>query len=90
MKIKELGIKADFTEAQIDELVKTLSIAKAATEGKEDWKPYSKGQQWYVEDLVKFAGMTPAEKLEYEYMQAFPDTADEDEMLTALTELEAS
>ena len=83
-KIKELGINADFTEEQIDELVKTLSEAKAKAEGKDDWKPYSKGQQWYVEDLVRFASMTPREKLDYEYDQAFPDTADEDEMLLAL------
>ena len=83
-KIKELKITPDFTDDQIDTLVKTLSEAKAKADGNDDWKPYSKGQQWYIEDLVKFSAMTAREKLDYEYEMAFPETADEDEMLAAL------
>ena len=83
LKIKALEIEADIDEAGIDAIIKYLAEAKAEETGKE-WTTFVKGQRWYVEDLVKFAGLTTEEMLEYEYKQAFPDTATENELLNAL------
>lgn len=82
-KIKDLDITADFDEAQTDATIKFLAEKKAEETGK-PWTEFVKGQRWYVEDLIKFAGMDAQERLDYEYQQAFPDTATEDELLTAL------
>ena len=87
-KIGELGIQPDWTQDNIDDCVISLAKAKAKREGSEDWKQYLKGQQWYVEDLVKFSGLaTSKEKLEVEYDMAFPDVAEEEEMLAELDSL---
>lgn len=83
-KIEELGIKSDWSEDQIDVLVKELSQAKALVESKSDWKPFSKGQQFYVETLVKESGMTGQELLDWHYKRSFAEVATEDEMLAVL------
>ena len=87
-KIKELKITPDMTQEAIDALVEKLAKAKGKEEGK-DWKTKVDGQRWYVTDLVKFSGMELNEALEHEYSMAFPDTASEDEMLTALAKLKS-
>ncbi len=85
-KIKELEITADNDEEGIEGLIKFLAEKKAEDTGK-PWTEFVKGQRWYVEDLVKFAGLDAQERLDYEYAQAFPDTATEDELLTSLEKL---
>ena len=86
LKIKELGITSEMSEDAVDELVKKLAELKAEAE-LGDWKKYVKGQRWYIEDLIEFSKLKGRERLDYEYKQAFPDTADEDEMLDALEHL---
>lgn len=86
MKIKELEITPDMTEEQVDHMVKFLAEAKAEREGG-DWKQFLKGQRWYVEDLVKFSGMTGEERLNLEYSMSFPEIASEGEMISALNAL---
>lgn len=83
LKIKELGITPDMSADAIDEMIVKLAKAKNTNE----WESQVKGQRWYVEDLVKFSGMKPQEKMDYEYAQAFPDIAGEDEMVAALAAL---
>lgn len=83
-KIEELGIKSDWTEDQIDTKVKELSEEKALLEGETDWKKFSKGQQFYVELLVKESAMTNKDLLEYHYKRSFADVATEDEMMAVL------
>lgn len=83
-KIEELSIVPDMSEDAIDTLVKELSENKALIEGKDDWKPFSKGQQFYVEQLVKESGMEPRALLEYHYKRSFADVATEDEMMEVL------
>lgn len=86
MKIKELEITPDMTEEAIDAMVKFLAEAKADREGG-DWKQSLKGQRWYVEDLVKFSGMSAEERLNLEYSMSFPEIASEGEMIGALKSL---
>lgn len=82
-KITSLGITPTMTEDEVDNLIEVLAKAKGEAEGK-DWKTFIKGQRWYVEELVKVSGMEPEEQLEYEYSLAFPDVANESEMLQYL------
>ena len=85
LKIQLLGITPKYTELQTDELIKTLARTKAAEEGDEEkWPDHVKGQRWYVEDLIAFSALKPKERLDHEYERAFPDVAEEDEMLLAL------
>lgn len=86
LKIKELGITKDFTAEEIDCMIELLAKKKAELTGKK-WETHVAGQRWYVEDLVKFSGMDANTRLEYEYAQAFPDTASEDELLNSLEAL---
>jgi hypothetical protein len=86
MKIRELDITPDMNETEIDHMVKFMAEAKADREGG-DWKQYLKGQRWYVEDLVKFSGMSAQERLDHEYALSFPEIAGESEMVTALNAL---
>ena len=85
-KIDEMDITADWTEDQIDTKVKELSEEKALLENSTDWKKFSKGQQFYVEQLVKEAGMSNEDLLKYHYKRAFADVATEDEMLQVLNQ----
>ena len=87
-KIKELAITPKMTEDAIDSLIELLAKAKAERDGVE-WKSLIKGQRWYVEDLIKFAGLSGQDKLDIEYSQAFPDVATEDELLLELEALSA-
>ena len=85
LKIQLLGIVPKMKEEEINTLIQTLATKKAEELGDaEKWAEEVKGQRWYVEDLVKFSGLSPKERLDYEYERAFPDVAEEDEMLTAL------
>lgn len=86
VKIAELGITPDMSEDAIDEIVSQLAEKKAEETGKK-FEDIVKGQRWYVEDLVKFSGLDAQERLDYEYMQKFPDIASEDEMLQSLEDL---
>ncbi len=45
---------------------------------------FANGQQWLVEDLVRFSGMTAKERYEWGKLQAFPDVATDAELLEAL------
>ena len=85
-KIKELEIDPSIKQAGIDATIKFLAEKKGASEGK-PWTEFVKGQRWYVEDLVKFANFDAQERLDYEYAQAFPDTATEHELLVALEKM---
>lgn len=85
-KLNELEITAKMEDDAVDAAIKFLAEKKAESEGK-PWTEFVKGQRWYVEDLVKFAGLDAQERLNYEYAQAFPDTATEDELLTALEKM---
>lgn len=87
-RIKELGIKPDMTEEQIDEIVVRLAEAKAIEDGV-PVKEHLDGQQWYVESLVSAAGMTSQELLDHEYEESFADLASEDEMTAQLDALAA-
>jgi len=82
-KIDDLGIEEGLSEETINGLVEQLSVAKGIEEEK-PWTEFAKGQRYYVESLVKFAGMTPQERLDTEYEATFADTASEEEMLLAL------
>lgn len=83
VKIKDLEITADFTEEQTNATIKFLAEKKEEETGK-PWTEFVRGQRWYVEDLVKFAGLDAKDKLEYEYAQAFPDVATTEEKLSLL------
>lgn len=82
-KIKTLGITADMSLEEQDKLVERLAEIKAL-ENNENIAVYRNGQAWYVDSLVKYAGMSPEERLDYEYSQSFADKANEAEMLEAL------
>lgn len=86
--IAELLITPNMTLDQQDALATKRAKDKAAKEGTEDWKQFISGQSWYIEDLVKFSGLTTSEKFEHEYMQAFPDIAEEEELLAALESID--
>jgi hypothetical protein len=82
-KIAQLGITADMTEDEIDSLVMSLAEAKAI-EKEAPMKDFVAGQQWYVEQLVTFAGMTAKERLDAEFEDKFPEVASEEELLALL------
>lgn len=88
LKIAELKITPDMKEADIDKLIESLSATKAAG-SESDITEIIAGQRWYVENLVKFSGMTVQEQLDAEYDDSFADTASEVEMLKALSDLAA-
>ena len=83
LKIKELGLGPDTQEAEKLATIQALCEKKALLDAS-DWKIHAKGQTWYVEDLIEFSKLKPAEKLDLEYKAAFPDTASEAEMIAAL------
>lgn len=66
---------------------RNLVISLAETKAKKDGVSVESlidGQQWYVQSLIDFSALTPAEQLEAEYQDAFPEVASEDELLAAL------
>lgn len=87
-KIKELGITPDITEDDVETLIELLATMKATEDGS-TIADHVKGQRWYVEGLVKFSSLTPEQKLEAEYQDAFADTASESEMLEAIRKMSA-
>lgn len=86
-RINTLGISSNMTEDETNNMIKQLAMAKADRENAHDWKQFVKGQRYYVESLQKFSGLNAHERLEYEYSQAFPEVADECQMLNSLEAL---
>lgn len=84
--IKRLGIHPDMEEDQINTLIELRAKDKATTEGG-DWKTYVSGQRWYVEDLIRYSELDAVSRLQASYMDAFPDSASEDEMIASLEAL---
>lgn len=82
-KIAEHNITADMSIDDRDLVVIYWADAKAEETG-EPADNFIKGQEWYLNLLIKFAGMTAQERLDYEYDAAFGDIASEAEMLTQL------
>ena len=82
-KIEQLGIVADISEDDIDTIVMNLAEAKAI-ENSAPVADYVKGQQWYVQSLVDFAGLTAAERLDFEYNDCFAEVASEEELVAML------
>jgi len=85
-KIKLLGIIANMDKETVNATIEALAKTKSESTGK-DWTTHVAGQRWYVEDLVKFSGLNAQERLDYEYAQAFPDVASENEMINSLEQL---
>ena len=88
LKIAELGITPDQSEEATEAMIEALSNAKA-TEKQVELAEVVAGQRWYIENLVRFSGMTIEEQFQAEYDDSFADTASEGEMLKALAELAA-
>ncbi len=98
-KVKDLGITPELTTKERDTIVLKLSEHKAAEEGK-DLKDFIKGQEWYVKDLQAFASLGGEQganesdedfskrqaqaRFDYEYAQAFPEVASEEEGVDAI------
>lgn len=82
-KINQLGITPDMSEDDIDKLVIKLSEIKGI-ETNSHMNNFITGQQWYVQSLVDFSGMTAEERLDHEYEDCFPDVASEQELLDML------
>lgn len=87
-KIKQLNITVDMSIEAQDLLVEDLATAKALENGGKV-ADYRKGQAWYVESLVEFAGMSNNARLEHCYTRKFAEQANEAEMLDALDAMEA-
>ena len=85
-KIKELGIRPDMSEQEVEDLIVAQAKAKAEEAG-DNWTEHIKGMRWYIEQLVKFSGLNAQERLDAEYEDAFAEVASEAEMLKKLEEL---
>ena len=81
--IKRLGVTPEMDNDARRDLVISLAEAKAEKDGAST-ESYIDGQQWYVQSLIDFSALTPAEQLDAEYIDAFPEVASEDELLAAL------
>jgi hypothetical protein len=88
LKIKELGITPDMSEADIETMIENLATAKAVEKSTNITEVVA-GQRWYVEGLVKFSGYTIEKQLQMEYEDSFAESASEAEMLAALSNLAA-
>ena len=84
-KIKSLGITPDMTLELQDSLVLSLADDKASKD--HPAIEFIKGQEWYVQDLIRFSALDAAERLEFEYNQAFPEVASEEEVVDVLNPL---
>ena len=78
-KITELEIESLDTQDKIDELVLKLSKAK---EG--DWKKNLKGQEWYVENLIRCSKLAKKELFDECYKELLPYNSTYDELLAML------
>ena len=81
-KIKELGITPDMDVKAQDALVLALSEKKVC-EGK-TLEDFTKGQEWYVQDLMAFSALSPEERFELEYRDAFDETSSASEIIAAV------
>ncbi len=90
-KIKQFGITPDMSQEAKDKLVEDLSTAKAladqAAGGDAKVADFRNGQDWYVESLVEFSGMTPKQQLDACYEQKFVEQATENELLAMLEDM---
>ena len=84
-RIQQLGITSDMSEDDKDALVMNLAEAKAI-ESELPVGDFVKGQEWYVQNLVDFAGMTPLQRLDDQYNDCFYEVASEEEILAMLTD----
>lgn len=81
--IKRLGITPEMDNDARRDLVISLAEAKSEKDGV-PVENLIDGQQWYVQSLIDFSGLTAVEQLDAEYADAFPEVASEDELLSAL------
>ena len=82
-KIEHLRITPEMdVEAKDDLVVRLAEIKALETETPID--NFISGQEWYVDNLIAFSGMTAQERLDHEYDEAFGDIASEEEMLSQL------
>ncbi len=84
-KVEQLGITAEMSEDDMDALVLRLAEAKAIEQDK-PMKGFVSGQNWYVGQLIAFAGMTPLERLNFKCEEVFYDIASEEEILATLAD----
>lgn len=84
LKIRDLNIESDMEEDAIRALIVYQAKAKAKADGKDDFLPFIKGQEWYIRDLIAFSALTAQERLDVEYDSVFGDVASEEEMLVSL------
>jgi len=84
-RIQQFGITADMSEDDTDALVMNLAEAKAI-EAELPIGEFVKGQEWYVESLKLFQGMTPLQRLDNQYNDCFFEVASEEEILAMLTD----
>lgn len=77
------GITPEMETADVDSVVLKLAGIKAKATG-EDYDIYINGQEYYVNLLIEFSAMTPQERLDHEYDEAFGDIASEAEMVALL------
>lgn len=82
-QMKLHGITTGMTQEQIDEKVIELTEKKAQLTGK-SISSLAAGQEWYVNCLVEYAGMTAEQRYLWGKEQSFADTATDDELLDAL------
>jgi len=82
--INTLGINKDMNQ----EAINNLAITRAKEIAGDDFKSKLNGQEWYIGSLVKFSSLSAREKLDIEYQRAFPECANEDEIIVALEMLE--
>ena len=82
-QMKLHGITADMSEKEADDKIIEMAKAKAELTGK-PFKTLISGQEWYVTELIAFAGMSADERYAWGRSQSFADTATDNELLAAL------
>ncbi len=103
LKVKELKVDPDWDIDTFDEKVTVLAKAKARSEGTADYSDYVSGQEYYLNELIAFKKLGGAKlpgeseedykvrvakaRFNYEYENALPEFASEDEAIDILTEL---
>lgn len=79
------GIVPGMTQEDLDDKIIAMAQAKADITGK-SLASLVGGQEWYVNELIEFAGMTAEERYEWGRSQSFADTASDNELLDALAD----
>ena len=82
-KVLELKITPDMEQSQINKLAIKLAKKKAKAEDK-NYTDLIKGQQWYIETLVRFSSLEPKKALENEYNDVIGFIAEEAELINQL------